>query len=143
MRSARRITGANDHWPVMADCERALGRPDRAIQMAGAPEVRTLDAAGRVEMLIVAAGARRDLGQLDAAVVTLQVPQLHADTREPWLARLRYAYADALAAMGRVEEARQWLAKVAEADEEGMTDAAERLADLEGIVFTDVVEPPE
>jgi len=140
LRAARRITGANDHWPVMADCERALGRPERALQMAATPEVQTLDTAGRAEMRIVAAGARSDLGQLDAAVVTLQVPELTARTREPWVARLRYAYAEALGATGKTDEARQWLAFAAEADEYGVTDAAERLADLEGIAFTDAVE---
>jgi len=143
LRAARRITGANDHWPVMADCERALGRPERALQMASAPEVATLDAGGRAEMRIVAAGARGDLGQMEAAVVTLQVPELTAGTREPWLARLRYAYSEALAATGRSDEARLWLAKAAEADEYAVTDAAERLAELEGIVFTDAVDDEE
>jgi tetratricopeptide (TPR) repeat protein len=141
LRAARRITGANDHWPILADCERALGRPDRALQMAAAPETQTLDTAGRAEMRIVAAGARSDLGQLDAAVVTLQVPELTARTPAPWLARLRYAYAEALAATGRADEARLWLARAAEVDEHGVTDAAERLAILEGIVFTDAIEP--
>jgi tetratricopeptide (TPR) repeat protein len=139
LRAARRMTGLNDHWPVMADCERALGRPERALQMAAAPEVDTLDRAGRAEMRIVAAGARSDLGQPAAAVVTLQVPELSAPLREPWLARMRYAYAEALAAAGRPEEARLWLARAAEADEDGVTDAAERLAELEGIVFSDAV----
>jgi tetratricopeptide (TPR) repeat protein len=143
LRAAKRITGANDHWPVMAECERALGRPERALQMATAPEVGTLDEARRAEMRIVAAGARADLGQLEAAVVTLQVPELTASTREPWLARLRYAYAEALAATGRVDEARRWLARAAEVDEHAVTDAAERIADLEGIVFTDAVEDEE
>jgi tetratricopeptide (TPR) repeat protein len=140
LRAARRITGSNEQWPVMADCERALGRPERALQMATAPEVATLDAAGRAEMRIVAAGARGDLGQLEAAVVTLQVPELTARTKEPWLARLRYAYSEALAATSREDEARLWLARAAEADEYGVTDAAERLAELDGIVFTDAVE---
>ena len=131
LRTARRISGRDDNWPAMADCERALGRPDRALAMAAAPEAARLDTAGKAEMRIVAAGARRDLGQLDAAVVTLHVPELRAITDEPWLARLRYAYADALRAAGRVEEAQRWLRLAAEADASGATDAADRLGEEE------------
>ena len=64
--------------------------------MAGEPEVQKLDKAGQVEMRLVAAGARRDMGQPEAAVVTLQSPELASNSQQPWTARLRYAYADAL-----------------------------------------------
>ncbi|MFC7467411.1 hypothetical protein ACFQVA_07085 [Actinomadura keratinilytica] len=97
-RAARRMTGSADLWPVMADCERGMGRPERALAMAGEPEVRRLDKAGQVEMRLVAAGARRDMDQLDAAIVTLQSPELASNSVQPWTARLRYAYADALLA---------------------------------------------
>ncbi len=139
-RAARRISGSDSYWPLMADCERGLGRPERAITMAGAPEVDRLDRDGRVEMRIVASGARRDLGQLDAAVVTLQCPELSATSTESWSARLKFAYADALLAAGREDEARDWFAKAGEADTRDETDAAERLADLDGIVWEDTLE---
>jgi tetratricopeptide (TPR) repeat protein len=139
-RAARRISGSDAYWPMMADCERGLGRPEKAIAMAGAPEVERLDRAGKVEMRIVASGARRDLGQLDAAVVTLQCPELSSRAVQPWSARIKAAYADALEAAGRGEEARSWWAKAAELDVDGDTDAAERLADLEGLVWTDVLD---
>lgn len=137
LRTVRRLTGSNEHLPVMADCERGLGRPERALEMLRSDQARTLDLAGRVELLIVAAGARADLGEAEAAVITLQVPELNTSRREPWVARLRSAYADALAAVGRDDEARQWLGRAAEADEDGETGAAERLAELEGFVFLD------
>ena len=73
-RAARRMTGLQHLWPVMADCERGMGRPEKALAMAGEPEVQKLDKAGQVEMRLVAAGARRDMGQPEAAVVTLQSP---------------------------------------------------------------------
>ncbi|GAT84102.1 hypothetical protein STXM2123_4804 [Streptomyces sp. F-3] len=139
-RTARRMTGNVDLWPLMADCERGLGRPEKALDMAGAPEVQKLDKAGRVEMRLVAAGARRDMGQLDAAIVTLQTPELAAKSVQPWTARLRYAYADALLAAGREKEAREWFAKAAEADRDGSTDAADRLAELDGVEFTDALD---
>ena len=69
----------------------------------------------------------------------LQVPELEAPPA-PWVARLRYAYADALLAVGRGEEAREWFARAAEADTEVVTDAAERLLELDGVAL-DEVEP--
>jgi tetratricopeptide (TPR) repeat protein len=142
-RAARRMTGNVDLWPVMADCERGLGRPERALAMAGEPEVHKLDKAGQVEMRLVAAGARRDMDQLDAAIVTLQSPELASHTVHPWTARLRYAYADALLAAGREGEAREWFAKANEADKDGTTDASDRLAELDGIEFTDAMDDDE
>ncbi|SPE48616.1 hypothetical protein SNS2_0711 [Streptomyces netropsis] len=150
-RAARRMTGSVELWPVMADCERGMGRPERALAMAGEPEVAKLDKAGQVEMRLVAAGARKDMGQADAAVVTLQGPELASNSIQPWTARLRYAYADALLAVDREAEAREWFAKALEADQGGMTDASDRLAELDGVEFTDamgdedtaeVTEPP-
>lgn len=76
------------------------------------------------------------MGQAAAAVVSLQVAALEGPVR-PWTARLRYAYADALLEAGREEDARQWFARAAEADEDGLTDAEERLLDLDGVVLVD------
>ncbi|MFF3650955.1 hypothetical protein ACFYXV_20250 [Streptomyces sp. NPDC002181] len=138
-RAAKRMTGSVELWPVMADCERGLGRPERALAMAGEPEVQKLDKAGQVEMRLVAAGARRDMGQLDAAIVTLQSPELASNSVQPWTARLRYAYADALLAAGREDEAREWFAKTVEADKDGAMDASDRLAELDGVEFVDAL----
>ena len=80
------------------------------------------------------------MGQVDAAVTTLQVPALNARTTEPWLARLRYAYADALVDAGRPAEARTWFARAAEVDPEGETDAQDRLDELDGFVFEEADE---
>lgn len=124
LRAVRRMSGGQAHLPVMADCERALGRPERALELAAeAPELPK-DVA--IELKIVTAGARRDMGQLDAAVVALQGPDLDPALREPWSPRLFYAYADNLEAAGRTEDAIRWFLNAAEADIEEETDAAER-----------------
>ncbi|MFW3465544.1 hypothetical protein [Streptomyces sp. 058-1L] len=142
-RASRRMTGSVDLWPVMADCERGLGRPERAMAMAGEPEVQKLDKAGQVEMRLVAAGARRDMGQIDAAIVTLQGPELGSSSVQPWTPRLRYAYADALLEAGREDEAREWFGKALEADKDGSTDASDRLAELDGVEFVDALGDDE
>ncbi|MFJ6014044.1 hypothetical protein [Streptomyces sp. NPDC092952] len=142
-RAAKRMTGSVELWPVMADCERGLGRPERALAMAGEPEVQKLDKAGQVEMRLVAAGARRDMDQLDAAIVTLQSSELASSAVHPWTARLRYAYADALLAAGRENEAREWFGKALEADKDGSTDASDRLAEMDGVEFVDALDEEE
>jgi tetratricopeptide (TPR) repeat protein len=135
LRAARRITGSPAVLPLMADSERGLGRPERALALAASKEAATLDRAGKVEMKIVESGARRDLGQSAAAVLALHLPELRARGQHPWLARLRYAYADALVADGRPDEAREWFGFAAEVDLEGETDADERVAELGGVLF--------
>jgi hypothetical protein len=62
---------------------------------------------------------------------------------QPWTARLRYAYADALLAAGRESEAREWFAKAVEADRDGSTDASDRLAELDGVEFMDAMVEDE
>ncbi|MFG1954696.1 Replicase polyprotein 1ab [Micromonospora sp. NPDC048830] len=135
LRTYHRMTGLQSHLAVLADCERALGRPERAIDLFRGADRERLDKAVAIELLIVAAGARGDLGQKDAAVAMLQVRELTSEATEPWAARLRYAYADALLAVGRREEAREWFSRAAEVDTEGETDAAERLLELDGVVI--------
>jgi len=132
LRAARRLGGGPGLLAMMADSERALGRPDRALELARSPQARQLSPEDSVELRIVAAGARRDLGQLGAAVVALQGPDLEISQRDPWSARLFYAYADNLVAVGRTDEAVRWFLAAADADEDGTTDAAARAAELGG-----------
>ncbi|WP_435869751.1 Replicase polyprotein 1ab [Actinoplanes xinjiangensis] len=135
LRTYHRMTGRQTHLAELADCERALGRPERAIDLFRGADVTKLEKAGAIELLIVAAGARGDLGQHDAAVAMLQVKELTADEDAEWAARLRYAYADALLAAGRRDEAREWFARTATVDEEQVTNAAERLLELDGVTI--------
>jgi tetratricopeptide (TPR) repeat protein len=130
LRAARRLGGDPGRLAVLADCERALGRPDRALEIARSPEAGQLGIDEAVELRIVAAGARRDLGQCDAAVLALQGPDLEMSGEEPWRVRLRYAYADNLLAAGREQDAIRWFLAAAESDVEDATDAAERAVEL-------------
>lgn len=131
-RAARRMTGRVIYAPMMADCERALRRPEKALEY-DKPEIRNkLDEAGNVELTIVIAGARRDMRQFEAALQLLETEPLNSKGRGDWLARLRYAYADTLLDMGRRDEAITWFHRVVAVDGDQVTDAEDRLADLEG-----------
>ena len=132
------MTGRDDYLPIMADCERALGRLDRALALVREASTADLDRATQIELRIVESGIRRDQGLSDAAVLALQVPELTSGRLRPWSARLFYAYADALLAAGRADEARDAFARAAQADPDGETDAADRLDELDGIEFDDL-----
>ena len=140
LRAAKRMNGATDYLPVMADCERALGRPEKALALAKSPAVPNLPDNLKAEMTIVEAGARRDMGEVDAALRTLESAPLRSRARADWVARLRYAYADTLLAAGRTEDAVIWFHRTVGIDGDAVTDAAERLAELEGVVVTDAVD---
>lgn len=134
-RTVRRISGSDHLIPLMVDCERGLGRHERALDLAQSPEARRLPTEEKVELAIVVSGIRRDLGQTDAALVALQIPQLKKSNQP----RLAYAYADTLLGLGRTAEAREWFEKAAEADTEYETDAVERLEELDGVDVTDLL----
>ncbi|WP_454197582.1 tetratricopeptide repeat protein [Nocardia sp. Marseille-Q1738] len=132
LRTARRMSGGSGLLAVMADCERGLGRPERAIELGRSDEGRALRGDEATELRIVVAGARMDLGQYDQAVVTLQTSDLDPSRTGSAAARLFYAYADALVAAGRTDEGLTWFLNAASADLDGETDAEERAAELTG-----------
>ncbi|WP_420838101.1 tetratricopeptide repeat protein [Antrihabitans stalactiti] len=132
LRAARRMSGGPGLLAVMADCERGLGRPERAIELGRSDEARALKGDDASELRIVVAGARMDLGEYEQAVVTLQTADLDPARTGPGAARLFYAYADALVAAGRTDDGVKWFLNAAAADDEGDTDAEERVAELSG-----------
>jgi tetratricopeptide (TPR) repeat protein len=111
LRTVRRLNGSSEHLPLMADAERGLGRPERALALAASEEARTLDAEGRTELAIVASGARSDLGEHDAALAVLdRIPA--AERRGDLGLRVLQARAAALESAGRTADAAQILAGV-------------------------------
>jgi tetratricopeptide (TPR) repeat protein len=143
LRAARRLTGRGSYLPLMADCERALGRLDRALELVNGADSRDVDRATQVELRIVESGIRRDQGLAEAAVAVLQLPELAGRRIRPESARLFYAYADALHGAGRADEARDWFRKAAVADPDGDTDAAERFEELDQVIIDDLEDPDE
>jgi tetratricopeptide (TPR) repeat protein len=131
LRAYRRLSGDQSHLPLMADCERGLGRPERALELAATPEAKELSGEVARELRIVVAGARSDRGQHDAALQHLEADRaLRGGVGDFSVLRLRYAYADALQHAGRADEAAKWFSMVAAADTGQETDAAERVAGI-------------
>jgi hypothetical protein len=134
LRTARRMSGSLATLPLLADCERALGRPEEALALAATPGVQRLDRADQLELIMVAAGARLDLREPAQALRLLRVPEidgpLDPDDPDSAVLRLRYVHAEALLADGQREAARAAFEEVAGYGDE-LTDAAERIEQLE------------
>lgn len=130
LRAARRMSGGPGLLAVLADAERGLGRPEKAIEVAHEEGVESLEPGSRAELAIVVAGAHQDLGDNDAALVSLQDALDIAEIPEVNLMRLFYAYADVLEHVGRKEEAIDWFQRSAQLDAGELMDTPERLKNL-------------
>jgi hypothetical protein len=135
LRTYRRLTGRNDQLPLMVDSERGVGRPDRALELGRSVPRAELDTAVQVELAIAMSGARLDLGQPEAALTELQIPQLDPERAFAWSPALFDAYATVLEELGHDEEAEQWWQRSDRA-----TIALERAAIPEGEDTVEIIE---
>ena len=107
LRTVRRLSGVDAHRAIEADCERGLGRPERALVVVAETDLRTLTQEQAVELAIVASGARADLGEREAALLALDAPHLDRVTDPVARRRLAEVRADRLEEAGRADEAEQ------------------------------------
>ena len=131
-RALRRMTGNDNFLPVIADCERALGRPQAALRLIREGQAADLNPSQQVELVLVQAGARCDLGQRDEAVRVLRdaVKNLTASTEAT--ARLHYAYAETLLEDGDTAGARTWFASAQKHDPANFLDSQDRIDIIDG-----------
>ena len=102
LRTHRRISGSNDNLALIADAERGRGKPEKAIELLKNSEELDLDNDTRTELVIVAAGAKSDLDDLDGARQLIEAEDF---TQKPSgaLVRLMAAYAEVLRLHGETE----------------------------------------
>lgn len=67
-RTAYRMNGYGDYIPFMADCERGLGNPQKAVDIALSDDAKRLQGEAKAELFLVYAGALADLDLFDKAV---------------------------------------------------------------------------
>ncbi len=137
-RAIRRMNGGDELVPVMADCERALGKPREALDLLAS--IKPQDPELRVECLLVEAGVRDDLGQTAEGLRILKAAISERVGPRESQARLQYAYANLLEKVGKSEPAIQWFANAADNDQTGDLDTADRIASLEGVTLPDSME---
>ena len=128
--AAQRISGRGDLDAILADIERGLGRPERAIAIFERSDRARMEPDMAAELLLVAASAYGDLGQPAAGVALIRRharwPVELADHH------LRLAYAEGALAeqAGDPARARAAFARVVQADPD-FPDAADRVERLQ------------
>ncbi len=137
LRAYRRMSGDEGYRAVLADCERALGKPEVALRLVAEALAAGPDEDEVVELQLVESGARQDLDELPAATLVLEAALGGRPDPESLRAgdlgrlRLATAYADLLVARGDAELADVWFGAIMAADPEDETGVAERFAGIE------------
>lgn len=130
LQTYRRITGRLDQNHLLADCQRALGAPEKAVPLAqealAAPQ---LPEEVRAEAAVVGGAALADLGRFEEALTFLRRYRTHATEARPHDLRVWYAIGDVLERAGRRKEAEREFQRVLRHDPAAF-DTAERLASL-------------
>jgi tetratricopeptide (TPR) repeat protein len=142
-RTLYRMSGDENYLPVIADCERAIGKPNLALETLAKADTQRMETAQLVEAKLVQAGARADLGQTDEALRLLKAAVSSGFGGRVGQARLHYAYADLLERSGDEEHARDNFRAVTRLDPADDLGAAEKLDELDGVGFVLEDDPDE
>jgi tetratricopeptide (TPR) repeat protein len=130
LQAYRRMSGRADQNHLIADAERGLGRPERAVPLAEeALAARGVPIEARAEAVIVAASALADMGRFDQALGLLRRVRTRDDVARPEVIRVWYVIADILERAGRPKEAAEQFRKILRHDPAAY-DVAERIAQL-------------
>lgn len=119
--AARRLSGLDLHRAIEADCERALGRYERALRAAENADPSQLDDVEEAEIAMVVSGIRHELGESELGLIVIEEAIMMFRGDRETLRRLHSVRADRLEELGRVEEAeriRERIGEGPEADEE-------------------------
>lgn len=119
-------TGSCDQHPVIADCERALGRLDRVRELWDEMRKQGVDKEVLVEGRLVMAGALADASQLTDAIALLQPASKRRKHPDISVLREWYALADLYEMAGDLPRARELFHRVA-LEAPDLLDAPDRL----------------
>lgn len=129
LKAYRRFSGRADQNHVIADCLRALGKPQEAVPLAEEELRAKVSHEAKAEAVIVAASALADQKRFAEALAFLGRAKTKEGVSEPYTLRLWYVRGDILAKAGRRDEAAGEFRKIMRHDASAF-DAAERLAEL-------------
>jgi tetratricopeptide (TPR) repeat protein len=116
MQAYRRISGKDDQLPIMVDCERGLGRPEKALELGRSVARETLEPGVRVNLAIAMSGARLDRNEDELALAELEIAELNPERVFEYSPHLFRAYADTLEVLERKAEAQKWFKLADRAD---------------------------
>jgi tetratricopeptide (TPR) repeat protein len=131
LQAYRRMTGRADQNHLIADCHRALGAPEKAVEPAIEGVASTAPDEVRAEAAVVGAAALADLGRYSEGLGILRSFRPRSRSARGYELRVWYVTGDILERAGRRREAADEFRRVVRHDP-GAFDAAERLASLGG-----------
>ncbi|WP_182169626.1 hypothetical protein [Flaviflexus equikiangi] len=104
LRTYRRMSGDMSHAYLEADCERGMGKPERAIKYLEDINIAELEPAAQIELALVVSGAFADLEESEKGlrlIETLKVDSFTEEMRAP----IELVRVERLRELGRDEEA--------------------------------------
>jgi tetratricopeptide (TPR) repeat protein len=122
----RRLSGRVDQNHVIADCARALGDPQQAVEEVEAMLASGVEDSRVAEGLLVVAGQRAERGEHRAALATLERAELSPRRIDAHHLRLWYAAAELCEQLGDTEAARSYWQAILSVDGDFL-DAEDRL----------------
>ncbi|MBO1903080.1 hypothetical protein J4H92_14130 [Leucobacter weissii] len=139
LRTHRRLSGSQRNIALIVEAERALGRPQRAIEAGHEADPQQLSPEERAQLAIAMSGARFDLGQMQQALLELEIPELDPTRAYPYSPELFAAYAAILEELGREGDAAVWRNRAEYAEEalQSRLAASDQLEVLEIIEMED------
>jgi tetratricopeptide (TPR) repeat protein len=129
LKAYRRFSGRVDQNHVIADCLRALGKPQDAVPLAEDELRANVSNEAKAEAVIVAASALADQDRFAEALAFMSRATTRGSVSEPYTLRLWYVRGDILAKAGRRDEAAEEFRRIMRHDATAF-DVAERIAEL-------------
>ncbi|MDO5746715.1 MAG: HAD-IIA family hydrolase, partial [Actinomycetaceae bacterium] len=113
VRTVRRLLGTDELRAVEADCERGLGKPDKALKVIEETDISAMSVEEIAELIIVESGARADMEQYDVALLVIDdfLSKVTFDDDETRV-RVLEVRVERLKDLGRTEEAEQALQEI-------------------------------
>ena len=122
----RRMTRSLEQNHVIADCYRALGRPERALEVCDEVAKRDVEPEIWAEVSVVAASALADQRKFDSAIARLARADMEPKSVEPYHLRLWYVRADILEKLGKDAAAHEQWERILDEDPD-FFDVADRI----------------
>lgn len=138
LRTAMRMNGELDYLPFIADCERGLGNPDKAIEVALSEEASHLKGEPKFELMLVFAGAYADKDNFDQALKIVRTLKRVKNLPGEYRMRALQAEQNFLDLAGQVEESEALDNQVAALEDQFAEPDQEDLEAQENLIDTDI-----
>lgn len=129
LQAFKRMSGSLEQNHLIADSYRAVGRPEKAIEVCGEVHPKEVSEEVWTELLIVAASTLADGGDIERALSYISRGEFQPKEVQPHHLRLWYVRAELLEKAGKQAQAKALWERIAR-EEPDFFDVSERLAEI-------------